>query len=142
MPESCEAGRAVWADDPRITFSTELPEAGTPFDIIYAFTAVHTAEDTRGMLATFASYRPRFMLFCKNSMHEGPSFVRRQVNMGPDMENPQWALGFSAFASLLGELRYDLTYRGYGEDVYNVDNYPPPYRAGRTTNLLFRRRPE
>jgi putative methyltransferase (TIGR04325 family) len=140
MPESCAAGRAVWADDPRVVFTPELPEAGTPFDIIYAFTAVHTVEDTRGLLAAFAGYHPRFMLFCKTSMHEGPSFVRKQVNMGPEMENPQWALGFSTFVALLGELGYDLTYRGYGEDVYNVDNYPPAWRAGRTTNLLFRRR--
>jgi putative methyltransferase (TIGR04325 family) len=140
MPESCAAGESVWADDPRISFSAKLPEPSERFDIVYAFGAVHMVEDMRSLLAAFAAYEPAFMLFGKTSMYEGDSFVRRQVNMGGEMENPQWALGFRDFTGLMASLGYELTHRGYGEDTYNVDNYDPAHQAGRTVNLLFRRR--
>jgi putative methyltransferase (TIGR04325 family) len=140
MPESCDAGREVWRDEARISFSSRLPNESEQFDIVYADGAVHMVEDTTALLAAFAAYRPTYLLFCKTSMHEGPAFVRKQVNMGPDLENPQWVLDFDGFRKRIESLGYDLTYRGYGEDSYNVDNYPAEYRAGRTVNLLFRRR--
>lgn len=138
VPESCAAGREVWADDPRISFG-DLPGPSERFDIVYADGALHMVEDFGSLLARFAAYEPSCMLFCKVSLHEGPSFVRRQVNMGREMENAQWVLGFADLVAAAKAVGYRLTYRAYGEDSYNVDNYSPPHQAGRTAHLLFRR---
>jgi putative methyltransferase (TIGR04325 family) len=138
MPEACAAGREVWRDDARVSFG-ELPDPRDRFDIVYADGALHMVEDYRALIGRFADYQPAFMLFCKVSMHEGPGFVRRQVNMGPDMENAQWVLGFAELTAAMEDAGYFLTFRAYGQEKYNVDNYPLSHRAGRTTHLLFRR---
>jgi putative methyltransferase (TIGR04325 family) len=140
MPESCEAGKKVWGDDPRISFSPELPDASERFDIVYAFCSLFLVEDFRGLLETLSGYRPSLMLFCKTPIHEGPSFVRRQVNLGKEMENPQWVLGLGDLIEVMEKNGYSLTYRGHGEDSYNVDNYDAAHQVGRMTNILFARR--
>lgn len=142
MPESCEVGRVAWRDDSRITFSDAPPSSGTRFDVVYAFCSAFLVEDFRKLFATFAGYRPAHILLCKTPVHEGPSFVRRQINLGPAMENAQWAFGLDDLIEALEPHGYTLTYRGYGEDSYNVDNYDDAHAVGRMANLLFSRRAE
>lgn len=136
----CAAGSEFWAGDARIAFATDLPGEEARFDIVYAAGALNLVEDFRALLARFTSWRPACILIVRTSIYEGPSFVRRQTNMGPGLDNPQWALGLGDLESVLRDRGYDLAYRGFAEDLYNVDNYPPERRAGRTVNLLFLRR--
>ena len=48
-------GREVWTDDPRVTFSTELP-AGPEFDLVYAWSAIHYVDEPMALLDSFAAY--------------------------------------------------------------------------------------
>ncbi len=138
VPEACEVGRVVWNDDARVTFSPAIP-VGEPFDIVFSDGGLHMARDTGALLDSLAATRPAFMLFCKVAMHEGPPFVRRQVNMGSQVENLQWVLGLDELVGEMVRRGYAPVFRGYGDERYNTDNYPPSHRAERTYNLLFRR---
>lgn len=138
----CTAGADLWAGDARISFSPELPPADARFDIVYAAGALNLVADFRALLTRFAAYEPACVLITKTSIYDGPSFVRRQTNMGPGLDNPQWALGLGDLVATMNGLGYELTYRGYAEDLHNVDNYPPERQAGRTVNLLFLRKDE
>jgi putative methyltransferase (TIGR04325 family) len=139
-PECCETGRRLWSDDPRITFDPVHPAALERFDVVYSSSVINLIEDWPGLLRKFAGDRPAAILLCKASMYEGPSFVRRQVNMGKGMENPLWALGIGDVTRVMEESGYTLAYRGYGPESYNVDNYEDARKAGRMVNLLFVRK--
>jgi putative methyltransferase (TIGR04325 family) len=136
----CDAGRKIWADDGRISFGPDLPGAAERFDIVYSSNAIHLIEDFRGLLRTFSRYEPAAILLCKTCMYDGPSFARRQVNMGRGAENPIWALGIREVEQAMEENGYVLTFRGYDEESHNVDNYASEHRAGRMVSLLFMRR--
>lgn len=133
---ACEAGRSVWHDDSRISFSSSLPEAGH-FDIVYAYSAIHCVSDYKALLRRMAGYRPAVMLFCKHPVHAGEAFARKQVNMGPRREVMQWVLSLGEVEALLSEEGYRLIFRGKGEDQYNVDHYDAPYRVGDVVNMVF-----
>lgn len=136
MPEVCESAQKIWADDPRISFSSELPSSGE-FDLVYAYGAIHYVEDYKNLMLKFASYKPAAMLFCKHPIHTGNTFVRCQTNLGPNLQLPQWALSLQEISDILQNLGYSLTLRAKGEDVYNVDNYDDPHKVDGGLNLLY-----
>lgn len=100
------------------------------FDIAYSFSSIHTT-DFRHVLKRFNDISPQYILLCKHPVYEGESFVRMQRGYGP-----QWVMNLQEIKSLLP--KYALSFRALSEDNLNVDNFPPEYRVGTTTNLLFK----
>lgn len=133
LPEACHGGKRAWADS--ITFTSKLPDG--LFDIVYSYAALVCADDYRKLLEKFASYQPTIMLFCKESVHEGRSFVRKKVNMGKGRESAEWVFDINELEGALRALDYRLVFRGWCDDIYNVDNYKPPYNIEHPANLLF-----
>lgn len=131
----CAAGRRVWSGDSNIAFSPDIPDA--TFDVIYAYSALHCVADFRTVLKQFAALRPKAILLCKHPVRDGESYVRAQINMGKDLPLAQWVLGLDDITTTLAAAGYQLAFRAYGEDIYNVDNYDKRSGEGRVMNLLF-----
>ena len=132
VPSACKAGRDVWKNDARISFTETLPE-NQKFDIVYSYSALQYVENYQELLKKFAACQPQAMLFCKHPAHENPPFVRLQS----EIKTPQWVFSINELKDVMARHGYNLTFRSWGETSYNVDNYQAPYKAPRTANLLF-----
>lgn len=141
-PACCEAGAALWADDPAIAFTSRLPDSTQRFEVVLAASSLFYAEDFHALLRAFASYRPALMLFTKTPVREGASFVRAQTNMGEGRRIPHWVIGIEDLEATLRSEGYRRVYGTYDEHVYNADNYTEEFRVDRTAQLVFARVPE
>ena len=117
LPEVCEAGRAIWGGDQRISFSPTLPDPTARFDLVYAWGAIHYLEDPVGLLRKFAGYQPKAILLLAHPVAEH-AFVRGQCNRSVPF--PQWVLGLPAVERALSELGYELRLRFLDDENYNV----------------------
>jgi putative methyltransferase (TIGR04325 family) len=135
----CDAGRALWRDDPAIRFSPRLPAEDERFEVILAASSIFYVEDFRDLLRTFSRFRPRLMFFSKTPSREGSSFVRAQTNMGKNLRIPHWVIGVQDLTETLQEEGYEMVYRAQDEHVYNADNYAENFRVDRTAQFVFAR---
>src|SRR5262249_34838832 len=133
MDPICAIGREIWADDPRITFSPELPQSGQ-FDLVYAFSAIQYVEDTAALLRQFAGYDPQTILLMAHPLAD-KSFVRAQINR--DVPVPNLVPDLPLMISTLATCGYDLALRAWSETDLNVENFDPEHRVGGDANLLF-----
>jgi putative methyltransferase (TIGR04325 family) len=132
-PAACEAGRAIWSDDERISFLAELPEAAK-FDVVYSCVSIHTVSDPLSILRKFTEYEPRIVLLARHPFAD-KAFVRGQVNMARPL--PQWVLSLPDVTALMAERGYELRMNIASEDNYNVENFSAETAVGGTRNLMF-----
>jgi putative methyltransferase (TIGR04325 family) len=136
LPDVCATGRELWAGDTRIDFSPELPAPASQFDLVYACTSLHYAGDYVSTLKCLADYGAPRVLLLRHAVAE-KEFVRRQVNI--PVPRPVWVMSEPRIREAMNAAGYGLAYRGVSDDGYNVDNYAPEQRVGRTVNMLFKR---
>lgn len=130
----CEAGQRIWAGNSRISFVTELPPVGARFDLVYAATSLHYAEDYIGVIERLASYQARTILLTRNPVAEN-EFVRRQRNINP--ARPSWVMSEPKIRETLSSVGYTMVCRSISQDEINVDNYVDPWRADHAVDHLF-----
>jgi putative methyltransferase (TIGR04325 family) len=135
LPEVCEAGRAVWRDDNRIRFYTELPPAGERFDIVYSSSALQFSRDPVALLKQFTSYQPRAILLIMTPMTQRKAFVRAQLT--GNMPFPVWVLSVPEVEKAMSTLGYRIAAQLSGKEDYNVDRYPAEYQVPNYAAVLF-----
>ena len=133
---TCEAGRKLWANDPRISFSETMPPEQEQFDIVYAWSAVQYVSDPLALMASFARYNPRVILIV-GSPFAPRAFVRSQE--GPGSRYPHWVVSLPDAERVMRDAGYRLALRAVDETDFNVDNYAPEYRVGSSAILGFTR---
>jgi putative methyltransferase (TIGR04325 family) len=134
--EICKYAREAWVErgDHRVIFLSDLPPASERFDIVYAWGAVHYPPKPFDVLARFVEYQPRAILLVHHPVTKDAGFVRGQRGDG-GYYCPAHVLGVRDIEHALPG--YRLAFRGADDVEMNVDNFPPQYRVGRHTNLLF-----
>ncbi len=137
VPAVCDAGRKHWGG--AVTFHESVP-VGLPFDVVYAYSSIHTAPDFKAVLQQISKLGAEFILLGKHPVYGGPSFVRAQVNLGHGKRHAQWVMNRGDIESALPG--YTLAFCVAGEENYNVDNFAPEYRVPGCANILFKRSPE
>ncbi len=133
LPEVCEAGRRLWQDDKRISFSAELPRDGAQFDLVYSSWAILYVPEPLGLLAKLASYNARAILLINAPFTRRDAFVRVQTNY----KVPSWVLSLPDVERVMRECGYRLAFHVAGDVDHNVDNYPPDLRVSNVASLLF-----
>jgi putative methyltransferase (TIGR04325 family) len=134
FPKVCVVGRTRWQGDARISFHETLPDSAE-FELVYGWSSIHYVPDPLQLLTRFTSYSPRAILITGSPFTSGKAFVRAQVNQS--VRFPQWVLSLDDVERRMNGCGYRLAYNVAGEDDYNVDNYPPPYRVPNSASLLF-----
>jgi len=134
LPEVCEAARAKWSSEPRISFQSAIPEEGR-FDLVHSWSAIQYVPDPLWLLRRFTDYRPRAILLIGSPFTVGKAFVREQLNRSVPF--PQWVLSLPEVKKCLASRGYTLALHAVHEHDYNVDGYPPECRVPNSTSLLF-----
>lgn len=134
LPAVCEAGRAIWANDKRISFASELPLPEARFDLIYSWGAIQYLNDVPALLKSFVEYSPRAILIVGSPFAER-SFVRMQTNQS--VGYPQWVISLPETEKIMLDAGYSLKCRLATGENYDVDNYPEEYRVPDYAALLF-----
>lgn len=134
LPGVCEAARAEWIGEPRISFQSSMPEEGR-FDLVQSWSAIQYVPDPLSLLRQFASYRPRAILLIGSPFTAGKAFVREQLNRSVPF--PQWVLSLPEVKECLAACGYRLALQAAYVHDYNVDAYPLEYRVPNSTSLLF-----
>jgi putative methyltransferase (TIGR04325 family) len=137
LPQVCDAGRALWRDDARITFRSELPPADARFDIVYSSSALQYAREPIALLKQFTTYEPRAILLIMTPMTQRKAFVRAQVTGKTPF--PAWVLSVSEVEVAMSTVGYRIGAQISGNEDYNVDRYPPEYRVPNLAAVLFLR---
>jgi putative methyltransferase (TIGR04325 family) len=136
QPNVCEAARAKWADEPRISFRDELPPFSTFFDLVYSFSALQYMRDPLALVAQLASYAARAVLIAGVPFGE-QAFVRKETTRG--LDTPSWVVSLSETAKQMEKSGYRLALTLPGEEWWNVDNYSGDQKVGRMSAMLFLR---
>ena len=136
-----EAGRRIFADDPRIHFHTDIP-AGT-FDIVHAGSSLQYVDDWTGMLRTFAARHPKILLFSDVPAGDIETFVTIQNYHGRQIPMRFWNV--DEFVRAVESLGFALVYRArYVPNILGkrgpnpMDNFPPSHRLEYPCHLMFR----
>jgi putative methyltransferase (TIGR04325 family) len=133
----CEGGESLLRDRSELRFLRELPANGT-FDIVYASSSMQYIQELDSLLARFAAYRPRFVLFGDVPAGDVPTFWCAQLTV-PGSRIAYSFLSLSSLVDAMAKLGYALVVRGVTERAIHVDNLPATHRVPRTSNLLFQR---
>jgi putative methyltransferase (TIGR04325 family) len=136
LPAVCEAGRQLWADDPRIKYVEKIPEEET-YDLTYTWGGIQYHPDVYGLISEMAR-RARKAVLLVGSPFSNRDFVRAQVNQSRSY--PNWVISLPRTREIMASLGFDLALAAAGEEEYNVENYEPEYRVPSSATLLFLRR--
>ncbi len=136
----CAAGRALFADDPRIRFSTALPARAGDVDVVYACSVLPYVEDYAGLLRQLAALWAPYVLLDQLAAGPFPRYAARQLNL-PGQTLPYWFLNLDEIVEIVTGTGYVLVYEGQLGPVYAQPNYPEASRLGRMRRLLFVRPP-
>lgn len=136
LPDVCAAGRQLFADDGRVTFSTQRPIDAPPPDVVYANSVVQYVDDYRGTLRTLAGLGAEYLLLSRTAIWPGARFATQQVNLEGHVL-PHWFLNEREVFELLRDLGYapviDLLRPPHPVDL------PPSHHVDRLRDVLFRR---
>jgi len=137
LAEVSDAGRALWRDDARIVFRSELPPADARFDIVYSSGALQFVRDPIALLKQFTTYGPRAILLIMTPMTQRKAFVRAQLRGNAPF--PVWVLSVPEVEAAMSTVGYRIGAQISGNEDYNVDRYPPEYRVPNYAAVLFLR---
>jgi len=130
-----EAGREVWADRPDVVFSSELPPAGSRFDLVYAWSAIHYLPDPFAVFSRFVDYDPAAILLVFHPIASS-SFITGQVNLGPE-PIPIWVLGLDAVRNHFAKRGYRLALGAWSSKQFTDDAFDVDRRDAGMADLLF-----
>jgi putative methyltransferase (TIGR04325 family) len=136
MPGVCKAGREMWRDDPRVSFSSSMPAATEKFDLVYSWGSIHYLPDPLDLMRSFTAYDPQAILIV-GSPFADKAFVRGQVNQSVPF--PGWVIGLPDAERIMQESGYALTLKVAGDEIYNVENFDEAHRVAHSASLLFQR---
>ena len=139
LPQTCAAGRKLFAGDSRIRFSTELPERASAYDIIYVNSALQYVDEYADLLQRLAALRAPWLLLARLAAGTAPTFASQQVNV-PGQTLPYWFLNVDEVRGMLKAAGYDLACDFLLERVYDQSSLPATHRAERMRTMLFARR--
>jgi len=122
---------------PEVKFRTNMPDADA-FDIVYACSSLQYIDDHGSLLATFARYRPKHVLFADVPAGDVPTFWTAQHTV-PGSSIAYKFMNLDELVRTMSDLEYKLLVRGVAERPIEVASLPPSHRVERTCNLLFGR---
>ena len=143
-PRICAAGREVFAGEPRITFSEDLPSGGT-FDIVHCGSSLQYVRDTEALLARLAAVTPRYLVLDDLPAGNVQTFVSTQNYYGKKI--PHWFFSLPELVArvsratgfrLIHQERYVGTYLGVSGPM-PLGNLPADRRIEHALNLVFER---
>jgi putative methyltransferase (TIGR04325 family) len=116
---NCSVGRELFADDPRVAFSTTMPR--DPIDIALMSSALQYIEHWQGAVESLIALKPAYIYLSRLTLRSGPTIAVRQcVHLGtpPQVAGKAWSWLFNP-----GELDDFLAARGYRKnlDLYTRD---------------------
>jgi len=136
---ACELGRELFADDPRVSFHTELPDRLTSIDIVHISSALQYVSDYRKTLIDLCGFQAAYFLLANLAAAAIPTYATAQ-NVYDDMVVPYWFLSVDEVIDILAAESYLLLWKSSLERTYDQSEFPPEYRMGQACNLLFHRR--
>jgi putative methyltransferase (TIGR04325 family) len=137
-------GHALFEQDKRVWFRSDLPDPGDRYDIIHCGSSLHYVDDWRDMLGRLAKIRPEYMLFADLPAADNCSFVTTQFYYGGRIPVHFWKLReFILAAQELGyELLLKARYRGRFLDstaAMPTEHFDSAHRLTYCSQLVFRR---
>lgn len=136
-PQVCAAGRAIFGDDPRITFATALPSGGAEPDLVYANSVLQYVDSYDDALRSLAALGAPHLLLARLCAWEGPRFATGQVNL-PGRTLANWFLDVREVTSILAACGYRLSSDCLSEKRYQAD-FPATHPVDRLRTTLFSR---
>lgn len=135
----CRIGRALFENDSRIEFHSELPQVPTAVDIIYISTALQYASDYRGLLGSLIRYRPKYFLLTSLPSDVGiPTYASAQVNI-EGSRIATWFFSLEEIVDLFTNGGYELVLDIKAEWGYDQSNFPESHRLRNGHTLLLTR---
>lgn len=141
-PGICEAGKEVFADDPRIQFHRVLPTSVARVDIVHFGSSLQYIDDWRGLIRDCCRYEPAYFMFTDLTAGDIPSYVTAQNYYDAKMParffnldelcDAMQANGFP----LIFRSRFKGTYFGKVQELPQ-ENLPERFRLGDTCGLVF-----
>lgn len=142
MANICEAGRKLFADDPMIHFHSSIPESIKSIDVAHFGSSIQYVRNWQKTLTDVARLGPRHIVFSDLAAGENPTYVSTQTYY--ESRIPVWFFNFNDFAEFLASLGYALAFRVKAATQYfgveqpcPQDNFPPEFRMGFPTHVLF-----
>jgi putative methyltransferase (TIGR04325 family) len=129
-------GRAMFADDPSVTFAEAVGPAHQGADIVFVKSALQYLEECSAVTRSLLELRPRFLLLEKLSAVEGEAFGTEQVNL-PGVSIPYWFVNGGEVIRMAAEQGYRCVLHRWLPRVYDPAGLPlepPGYHA---STLLF-----
>jgi putative methyltransferase (TIGR04325 family) len=139
LDDMATAGSILFADEPRISFHTALPDARRAVDIVYASGVLPYIEDYAALLRQLAALDAPYLLLSRLAAGTFPAFAARQLNL-PGQVLAYWFLNVTEIAAILNSCGYFLLFDGLVGPAYDQTNYPASHRMGRMRTMLFGRR--
>jgi putative methyltransferase (TIGR04325 family) len=138
LPMMCEAGRRLFAGDPRIAFHTSLEHVPRGCDIVYANSVVQYIDGYSEQLRRLAAVGAPWLVLARFATGNFPTYATQQRNL-PGLRLGYWFLNQAEVTALLQGCGYRLIFDGRADRDYDQSNFPEKYRVGRMRNLIFGR---
>jgi putative methyltransferase (TIGR04325 family) len=132
---SCEAGRAIYHDDPRVSFHETLDEVPGA-DLVFMSGVLQYISDYRALLQRLAEFKPRAFVLTFTPVGPNPTFAAAQVNL-PNSAFPHWFFNETEFVQWFRELGYTATFRSPVEQPFDTTNYPASHQLLQLSNWVF-----
>jgi putative methyltransferase (TIGR04325 family) len=135
--QSCERGRQLFADFPKVRFTSELPRAAGVVDVLVLSSVLQFVENYEALLSELAGLGPRFWMFTFVPAGDIPTFATAQLNV-PGSILPAWFFNVRELVEKVEALGYGLLFKSALDRVFDMSNFPPTHQLKRHCNLLFR----
>lgn len=140
LENMCQAGRQLFANDPRIHFHSSLSTFSGPLDVVYLSGVLPYVDDYSTLVRTLAGLGPSHILFTQLAAGEFPRYAAKQLNL-PGQVLPYWFLNIHEIINLVTAEGYSCAYAAEAGHPYDQSNYPVTHRVGHMKTLLFVRNP-
>jgi putative methyltransferase (TIGR04325 family) len=134
---SCEAGREIFKDDPRVHFCEEIDEVNAA-DVIFMSGVLQYISDYRGVVAKLAALKPRLFVLTLTPVGEFPTFAAEQINL-PNSSFAHWFFNRQEFVQMFANEGYFPSYRASVEQSFDMSNYPAHQQLLQMSSWVFTR---
>lgn len=139
-PESCRRGEMLFRGDPRVQFSSTLPQDLQGFDVCFLGSVLQYISDYRGLLARLAAGHPEYVFLAFTPVGNVPTFATAQRNV-VDSIIPIWFFNLAELTRELDGLGYELLFQSaFCERTFDMSNFPETHRLKHMSTLLFGRK--
>ncbi len=143
--EICEFGNELFSDEPRVSFSDELPQESEHFDIIHCRSSLQYVDDWLDILGKLGRYHADYILICDLPAGDIPTIVTLQIYY--EFLIPVHFWNIHEFIAAMENLDYSLKLKaGYTATIRGVRGplpmglLPPENRLKHACHLLFSRK--